>query len=301
MPFRLFAHHGFQSDDVSGSRRYRKPLPFAKTRSLGRIQAASPLIETEPEGKHEMEPEEPQKESNLTMTTSQSIVVLTGAGVSAESGIRTFRASDGLWEDHRIEDVATPAGFARNPALVHDFYNGRRRQLCSPPVAPNAAHKALADFERRFRGNFLLVTQNIDDLHERAGSRNVLHMHGELLKARCRQCGALAEWRADLSTETPAPCCDMPGSLRPHVVWFGEIPLEMERIERALTHCDLFVAIGTSGHVYPAAGFCDLARASGARTVEINLEQTAGSHRFGEHLIGAASRTVPDFFAGLPG
>lgn len=233
------------------------------------------------------------------MTMPQSIVILTGAGVSAESGIRTFRASDGLWEDHRIEDVATPEGFARNPALVHSFYNGRRQQLCSGAIAPNAAHRALAEFEQRFEGDFLLVTQNIDDLHERAGSSNVLHMHGELLKVRCYACDSLLIWRSDLSESTSAPCCNSLGSLRPHVVWFGEMPLEMPRIERALASCDLFVAIGTSGQVYPAAGFCDLARAAGARTVEINLEQTTSSHRFTDHLVGAASKTVPEFLTEL--
>lgn len=233
------------------------------------------------------------------MTSPSSIVVLTGAGISAASGIRTFRASDGLWENHRIEDVATPEAFVRNPVLVHEFYNGRRHQLCSGSVEPNPAHLALAAFEHQFEGRFLLVTQNIDDLHERAGSRAVLHMHGELLKARCQRCDALHEWRTDLSVETLAPCCGINGSLRPHVVWFGEMPLEMERIEDALVECELFIAVGTSGQVYPAAGFCDLARANGAHTIEINLAETATSQRFAEHLIGPASETVPAFLERL--
>ncbi len=228
-----------------------------------------------------------------------STVVLTGAGISAESGIRTFRAADGLWEEHRIEDVATPEGFARNPALVHTFYNRRRQQLCSDEVAPNAAHRALAEFEARWPGPFLLVTQNIDNLHERAGSQDVVHMHGELFKARCQACGHLHRWEDDLSEAMPSPCCHRPGALRPHVVWFGEIPLEMERIEAALSQCDLFVAIGTSGQVYPAAGFCELARAAGAHTVELNLEATAGSRRFQEHHTGPASEVVPRFLEDL--
>lgn len=236
------------------------------------------------------------EEISAVMSSPSSIVVLTGAGISAASGIRTFRASDGLWENHRIEDVATPEAFTRNPALVHKFYNDRRAQLCSGDVHPNAAHHALAEFERQFHGDFLLVTQNIDDLHERAGSAAVLHMHGELLKARCQHCDALHEWRGQLSVETSAPCCQVTGSLRPHVVWFGEMPLGMARIEESLANCDLFVAIGTSGQVYPAAGFCDLARARGAHTVEINLEATAGSHRFAEHIAGPACDTVPEFF-----
>lgn len=233
------------------------------------------------------------------MSRPSSIVVLTGAGISAASGIRTFRASDGLWEDHRIEDVATPGAFARNPTLVHEFYNGRRSQLCSGSIAPNPAHIALAEFEQTFPGRFLLVTQNIDDLHERAGSRAIVHMHGELLKARCQRCDTLHEWRTELSTDTLAPCCQINGSLRPHVVWFGEMPLEMERIEEALASADLFIAIGTSGQVYPAAGFCDLARAHGAHTVELNLDATATSHRFAEHIVGPACDTVPAFLERL--
>ena len=184
----------------------------------------------------------------------QSIVILTGAGISAESGIATFRASDGLWENHRIEDVASPEGFVRDPELVQHFYNLRRQQLLSDEVAENAAHIALAKLEQDFAGEFLLVTQNIDDLHERAGNKKIIHMHGELLKTRCKVTQRLFECKQAVSVEDKCPCCDQPGNLRPHVVWFGEMPLCMDEITAKLMHCDLFVAIGTSGNVYPAAG-----------------------------------------------
>ncbi|WIO73344.1 NAD-dependent protein deacylase [Porticoccaceae bacterium LTM1] len=226
----------------------------------------------------------------------QSIVVLTGAGISAESGIRTFRAADGLWENHRIEDVATPEGFDCNPALVHDFYNQRRQQLLSESVQPNAAHNALAEFEQLWGGEFLLVTQNIDDLHERAGSRNLIHMHGELLKLRCQHSGEIHSWDSNASIEDHCPCCRLPGNLRPHVVWFGEMPLEMEGIYAALANCDLFVAIGTSGNVYPAAGFVQMAREARAHTVEINLEASNTASWFAEKIQGTATEQVPLFF-----
>ena len=223
------------------------------------------------------------------------IVVLTGAGISAESGIRTFRAADGLWEEHRIEDVATPEGFAANPALVQDFYNRRRRQLQDPSVQPNAAHRALARLQQSFPGEVSLVTQNIDDLHERAGSRNVIHMHGELLKMRCHRSGALYPVRGDIAYTERCACCDLEGVLRPHVVWFGEMPLQMDEIYQALSACDLFVAIGTSGNVYPAAGFVQVARDAGARTLELNLEPSAVHSAFAEKRSGEASRLVPEW------
>ena len=221
-----------------------------------------------------------------------SIVVLTGAGISAESGLKTFRASDGLWENHAIEEVATPQGFARNPDLVHRFYNARRRQLAL--VEPNNAHRALARFEDRFPGDFLLVTQNVDDLHERAGSENLIHIHGELLKIRCQACGQVFSWYHDLSVEMPCACCHVAGNLRPHIVWFGEMPLQMEMIYRALSTCDLFVSIGTSGNVYPAAGFFQAAVA--ARTVELNLEPSKQGTQFDEQHYGPASVLVEHFF-----
>lgn len=223
----------------------------------------------------------------------QRIVILTGAGISAESGIRTFRASDGLWEEHRIEDVATPEGFAANPALVHRFYNLRRQQLLSAEVQPNAAHRALARLEAEFSGDVLLVTQNIDDLHKRAGFRNVIHMHGELLKVRCARSGELFPVSGDIDGDTVCACCGHTSVLRPHVVWFGEMPLMMDEIAGALDQCDLFVAIGTSGNVYPAAGFVREAAASGAHTLEINLEPSAVQSAFAEKRLGLASEQVP--------
>lgn len=225
----------------------------------------------------------------------QRIVVLTGAGISAESGIRTFRGADGLWENHRLEDVATPEAFERDPELVQRFYNARRRQLLSGAVMPNAAHRALAELEAQFPGECLLVTQNIDDLHERAGSHNLIHMHGELLKARCRITGDLFPIADDLTTEMPCPCCNEPGNLRPHVVWFGEMPLQMERIYDALSACDLFISIGTSGNVYPAAGFVECANLAGAHTVELNLERSSVGDAFAEHRQGQASKVVTGY------
>src|SRR5690554_1034936 len=221
------------------------------------------------------------------------IVILTGAGVSAESGIRTFRASDGLWEEHRIEDVATPEGFAANPELVHRFYNERRRQLVGGDVQPNPAHRALAKLEAGLPGEVLLVTQNIDDLHERAGSENVIHMHGELLRMRCVDCNSVQPVTGDLSVGDRCADCSAVGTMRPHVVWFGEMPLRLDDIFDALTDCELFAAIGTSGNVYPAAGFVTEARLAGAHTVEINLEATAVASAFDEVRIGRAGEQVP--------
>ncbi|WP_334078604.1 Sir2 family NAD+-dependent deacetylase [Microbulbifer sp. M83] len=222
----------------------------------------------------------------------QNIVVLTGAGISVESGLQTFRGGDGLWENHRLEDVATPEAFARDPQLVQAFYNARRRQLLSPAVAPNPAHQALAELEQACTGNFLLVTQNIDDLHERAGSRALVHMHGELLKMRCSASGRLFPLRSDLTVDMPCACCHRTGTLRPHVVWFGEMPLQMDRIYDALSRCDLFISVGTSGNVYPAAGFVEYANLAGARTVEVNLERSRLGNAFCEHRYGKASSTV---------
>ena len=217
------------------------------------------------------------------------IVVLTGAGISRESGLTTFRDPDGIWTKVRIEDVATPEAFARDPARVHAFYNARRAQLAT--VEPNAAHHALARLERGWPGPVLLVTQNVDDLHDRAGSRP-LHMHGELRRARCVACAGTMPWMADLSTATPCPACGA-AALRPDVVWFGELPMGMDRIAAALAGCELFVSIGTSGTVYPAAGF--VADAAHARTVELNLEPSAGSASFDEAHHGPATEVVPAF------
>lgn len=229
----------------------------------------------------------------------QSIVILTGAGVSAESGIRTFRAADGLWEDHRIEDVATPEGFHADPDLVHRFYNQRRQQLLSGDVHPNAAHEALAQLERDFPGKVLLVTQNIDNLHERAGSQNLIHMHGELLNVRCTSTGGVFRKEMDSNTADKCECCGEAGNLRPDIVWFGELPMSMERIYDALEGCDLFISIGTSGNVYPAAGFVEVARQSGALTVELNLEPSKTENAFEHHVYGNASEVVPEFVADI--
>lgn len=230
----------------------------------------------------------------------RNLVILTGAGISAESGISTFRDAGGLWERHRFEDLASPEGFARDPALVHGFYNARRAQL--PEVAPNAAHKALAALERAWagRGDFLLVTQNVDDLHERAGSRALLHMHGELLKLRCNDCEAVTGWAVDAGTGTACPACGRAGGMRPDIVWFGEMPFHMERIGAALAAVDVFCAIGTSGMVYPAAGFVAQAgcNARGCELYEIN-PQPAGRGVY-DHVIAApATLGVPEFLARL--
>ncbi|WP_372741726.1 Sir2 family NAD+-dependent deacetylase [Neptunomonas sp.] len=225
----------------------------------------------------------------------QSIVVLTGAGISAESGIRTFRASDGLWEDHLIEDVATPEGFHRDPALVHRFYNARREQLFSAAVQPNEAHNALVKLEAHFEGRFLLVTQNVDNLHECAGSKSLIHMHGELLNVRCIRTGFVSLVKGSVTPQDRCVCCGLSGTLRPDIVWFGEEPMQMNAIYHALSQCDLFLSIGTSGHVYPAAGFVEVANQVGALSVEINLEPSRKESHFKAHYYGPASEQVPDF------
>ncbi|MGE4158468.1 MAG: Sir2 family NAD+-dependent deacetylase [Planctomycetota bacterium] len=229
------------------------------------------------------------------MSAPRTIVILTGAGISAESGLKTFRAADGLWENHRVEDVATPEAFERNPALVLRFYNERRRQVLSSAIQPNPAHEALARWEREHPGDFLLVTQNIDNLHERAGSQRILHMHGEILKMRCSHSGRVDPIEGDMDSKDLCACCKRPGTLRPHIVWFGEMPFGMDSIHAALSRCDLFVSIGTSGNVYPAAGLVQVARAAGARTVELNLEPSLGASKFHEALYGPASQVVPAF------
>lgn len=226
------------------------------------------------------------------MAEINRIVILTGAGISAESGIDTFRSAGGLWEQHRVEDVATPEGFARDPDLVLGFYDMRRGALAK--VEPNPAHHALARLEAEFAGELLLVTQNVDDLHERGGSRQVLHMHGELKSALCTSCEIRSPWDAPMAHRPPCPICQAP-TLRPDVVWFGEMPYQMDRIYGALGSADLFVSIGTSGAVYPAAGFVQEARQSGARTLELNLEPSEGSGYFHEARQGAAGQLVPQW------
>jgi len=226
----------------------------------------------------------------------KKVVVLTGAGISAESGLSTFRDNNGLWENHRVEDVATPEAFDRDPRLVQRFYNLRRAALAT--VEPNAAHYALAEAEKQL-DSLLLVTQNVDDLHEKAGSKNLLHMHGELLKKRCVQCHQISSIGNDLETSSFCDNCEGVGTLRPHIVWFGEMPLFMDDIIAALMACDLFVSIGTSGTVYPAAGFVEIANQSGAHTVELNLEPSDQQSQFKESIYGEATTVVSQFFDGL--
>ena len=228
----------------------------------------------------------------MRMRTIRNIVVLTGAGLSAESGIATFRGPGGLWEGHRVEDVCTPQALSHDPELVHRFYDARRAKLGE--VEPNAAHRALARLDAEWRGGLLIVTQNVDDLHERAGARRMLHMHGALRSALCAACGDSVAWEGALAPETECPDCGTP-ALRPDIVFFGEMPYHMETIERALADADLFVSIGTSGAVYPAAGFVRTARYHGARTLELNLDPSAGSQWFGESRLGPAGTLVPEW------
>lgn len=255
----------------------------------------------------------------------QNIVILTGAGISAESGLVTFRDNDGLWCNHRIEDVATPEAFARNPLLVHDFYNQRRAQL--KDAKPNAAHLALAKLASQPGKRVTIVTQNVDDLHEKAhflhchpalvvgsvvqqgrtpqqvrGDNYILHMHGELKKIRCDVTEEVVDWEDELGLSTICSCCKKSGRLRPHIVWFGEMPLHMEAIAHLLHGCDLFISIGTSGNVYPAAGFVHEVRNLGrAHTVEINMEPSMGYSLFAEKIYGPATQKVPEFVETLLG
>jgi NAD-dependent deacetylase len=223
-----------------------------------------------------------------------NIVILTGAGISAESGIATFRDSGGLWENHKIEDVATPEGFRKNPALVHKFYNLRRQNLAA--VEPNEAHFALARLEKELKGKVHVVTQNVDDLHERAGSEKLIHMHGELLKMRCTACDNVISSNEDFNTDSICPKCERTGTLRPDIVWFGEMPMQMKEIGRLLHVCDLFISVGTSGNVYPAAGFVQQVVSVGkAHTVELNLEKSQGASFFEEGIYGKASEIVPAY------
>lgn len=224
------------------------------------------------------------------MTDIRNIVILTGAGISAESGVATFRGPGGLWEGHRVEDVCTPEALFRDPELVHRFYDERRAKLAS--VEPNAAHRALARLDQAWPGELLLVTQNVDDLHERAGSQRLVHMHGELKSALCAACGNRTDREDALPPETECPDCGTP-ALRPDIVFFGEMPYHMDLIERALARADLFVSIGTSGAVYPAAGFVQTARYHGAATLELNLDPSEGSVWFGESRMGPAGALVP--------
>jgi len=233
------------------------------------------------------------------MSEVRNIVVLTGAGISADSGLATFRGADGLWEGHRVEDVATPEAYVRDPALVHQFYDARRARLGE--VEPNAAHAALAKLDTEWRGELLIVTQNVDDLHERAGAKRLLHMHGELTSGWCLRCNERFPWQGPMGESAACPQCESVGMVRPDIVWFGEMPYQMERIERALQNADLFVSIGTSGAVYPAAGFVQTARYCGAHCIEMNLEPSQGSIFFHETRLGRAAELVPAWVEELMG
>lgn len=228
----------------------------------------------------------------------ENIVILTGAGISAESGLSTFRGDGGLWEGRKVEEVATAEAFRDNPDIVQSFYNERRKNLKT--VKPNAAHKALSRLERDHKGEVTVITQNVDNLHEQAGSKNVLHMHGELHKARCRVCSEIYEWQEDLSEAQECPKCHARPSLRPHIVFFNEIPLFMEEIEVLVYTADLFISIGTSGSVYPAAGFVSMVRSLGqGHTVELNLEPSEGQSLFAETIYGNATKIVPRYVENL--
>lgn len=232
--------------------------------------------------------------------TYQKIVILTGAGVSADSGISTFRDAEGIWQKYDFKDVATPDGFRANPDLVHEFYNARRTSLHT--YEPNAAHVALARLEKEFPGEVLTVTQNVDDLHERAGTENLIHMHGQLYEVKCKVCGTVTETMGEIGRQTACGHCGVPGGLRPNVVWFGEIPMFMDTIYAALADCDLFISVGTSGTVYPAAGFVQEVRSHGrAHTIELNLEPSEGVSLFQEVRHGPAKDIVPAYVAELLG
>jgi NAD-dependent deacetylase len=226
------------------------------------------------------------------MASIRNLVILTGAGLSAESGLATFRGPGGLWEGHRVEDVCTPEALAQDPVLVHRFYDLRRAALDT--VEPNAAHRALALLDAQWPGELLIVTQNVDDLHERAGAGRLLHMHGALRSALCAACGTRMPHEGALPPASLCPACGA-AALRPDIVFFGEMPYDMDRIEAALADADLFVSIGTSGAVYPAAGFVQMAAHFGADTLELNLERSAGSHWFEETHLGPATRLVPQW------
>ena len=233
------------------------------------------------------------------MRANKSIVILTGAGISAESGIKTFRASDGLWEEHRIEDVATPEGYEQDQELVHRFYNMRRQQLLSDDIKPNAAHIALAKLEEDKNFNVLVVTQNIDNLHERGGTKNIIHMHGELLKSFCTRTGKRFWTEFDVTPQSVCESCQQKNTLRPDIVWFGEMPYQMDDIYQAISQSDLFLSIGTSGNVYPAAGFVEAANQAGSHTVELNLEPSLVQSAFKETVYGKATEVVDRYLEGL--
>ncbi len=227
------------------------------------------------------------------MSAYKNIVILTGAGISAESGLATFRASNGLWNNHKVEDVATIEAFERNPAYVHDFYNELKPELAA--AKPNPAHLTITRLQKEYPGEVSIITQNVDTLHEKAGSRNVIHIHGQINQARCLNCGHILETFADVDTETICPHCQIAGMMKPNIVFFGENLLYMDVVDRLLAQCDLFLSIGTSGVVFPAASFVQIAKLNGAATFEFNLEPTSNNFYFDRHIFGPAGTTLPAF------
>lgn len=231
------------------------------------------------------------------MQKYKNIVILTGAGISAESGLATFRSSNGLWNNHPVEDVATVEAFRRNPAYVHEFYNELKPEILK--ATPNPAHMALARLQKEYPGNVSIVTQNVDTLHEKAGSDSVYHIHGQINQAVCLNCGHILESWGDVDTETVCPQCQIGGMMKPNIVFFGEELLYMDKVEELLRHCDLFLSVGTSGVVYPAAGFVQIAKYAGAETYEFNLESTSNNFFFDRHIMGKAGDTLPAFVDNL--
>lgn len=227
------------------------------------------------------------------MQKFQNIVILTGAGISAESGLATFRASNGLWNNHKVEDVATIEAFERNPAYVHEFYNELKKELIT--TQPNAAHLAITRLQKEYPANISVITQNVDTLHEKAGNQNIYHIHGQINQAVCLNCGHILETFGDVDTETVCPQCQVSGMMKPNIVFFGENLLCMDEVDTLLRHCDLFISVGTSGVVFPAAAFVQTAKYYGAQTFEFNLETTSNNFYFDKHILGPAGTTLPDF------
>lgn len=227
------------------------------------------------------------------MSKYQNIVILTGAGISAESGLATFRASNGLWNNHPVEDVATIEAFERNPAYVHEFYNELKKELVK--AKPNAAHLAITKLQNEYPAQISVVTQNVDTLHEKAGNQNIYHIHGQINQAVCLNCGHILETFGDVDTETVCPYCNIAGMMKPNIVFFGENLLCMDTVDRLLANCDLFLSIGTSGVVFPAASFVQIAKYNNARTLEFNLEPTSNNYYFDKHIYGKAGTTLPAF------
>ncbi|WJG07593.1 Sir2 family NAD+-dependent deacetylase [Aliiglaciecola sp. LCG003] len=233
------------------------------------------------------------------LTKNTRVVVLTGAGISAESGLKTFRDKDGLWENHPVEEVATPEAFSSHPELVYRFYNQRRAQLLDSNLNPNEGHRALASLEEYLQDNLLVVTQNVDNLHERAGTKRLIHMHGDLLSYRCCSSGRVVTTIEDYDQSSRCHCCQPSHAIRPNIVWFGEMPMQMDRIYQRLAEAELFIAIGTSGQVYPAAGFVQEAKLNGAFCVELNLQPSVGHSTFDEAHYGLGSKIIPLYIQGL--